>query len=865
MKSTTLKRIKEVAAVLITAVILTSGFSAGGISADAEKTKVIVNVTEQNGVSLCKTAENSGVEVCDVYENLSSFSALASPVEIEKLKSIFGDGNVIVSERFTLPEEPIITDAESAELMSYENGYDGEGTVIAVIDSCFLAEHEYFDTDLSSPKLSRADIETLIAEGKVQPGRYVSEKIPFAYDYYGNDTDVNGKGAHGTHVAGIAGGKVEKTRRGTAPGAQLLLMKVYNDETGGAETADIIKAINDAITLGADVINLSLGSPCGNSLDNETQAYEYYFAQLKKYGIDICCSAGNNAIIGKNLYGQRYPTTDVVDYGTISSPASADSAIAVSALTRVGGGYEVADYSSWGVLPGLKLKPDFCAVGTMVNSSTNTSKTSYGSGSGTSMAAPAGTGTVAVVKSYIKNKYPDLSDADAGILAKFFTANTAEILLDTDGIPVSPRAQGAGRIDSAAAVNTPVALYTDDFDTKINLYDNLGDSVTFSFTAENLSKESVTYNIKGVAVTDNYNVINGKTYVNGRSRLLQGAEVSFDCGNSVTLEPEEIKTITATLTFDASETERIFEVFTNGFFVEGFVSLYNDTNPEISIPFLGFKGSWAVQCAFDKNGLLGEYNVIYNNAEIPVYKIDGEEPFVAVPEGGKKMRIENMPVLRNFYQTITVMENLNGKEVGSEYYLSNAAKKSYWDAGLTKLSAVTTNEIPLRKKFLSALGEGEYYYALYTRGEYKESLAEMGPFKLKTVIDKTAPGAPRVSALKVSGGCIKYEISASDNFGIKSAGTNTEEQFDVMQVTHGEDARFDVASCDSVTVYDFAGNQKTAAVTNLEQCFICEFDGDGKLKWITAAKVPIVNGAPSYELEENTKIFIWDSNMHPKY
>ena len=86
-----------------------------------------------------------------------------------------------------------------------------------------------------------------------------------------------------------------------------------------------------------------------------------------------------------------------------------------------------------------------------------------------------------------------------------------------------------------------------------------------------------------------------------------------------------------------------------------------------------------------------------------------------------------------------------------------------------------------------------------------------------------------------------------------------------MKVTRGGEARVETDVCDGITVYDFAGNSKTSAFNNLEPCFVCGFDKDGNLQWIKAAKVPVVNGAPSYELDENVRIFIWDDNMRPVY
>ena len=81
------------------------------------------------------------------------------------------------------------------------------------------------------------------------------------------------QGEHGSHVAGIASANayIPAGRRtyskaldavkvqGVAPDAQLMVMKVFG-KGGGAFDSDYMVAIEDAILLGADAVNLSLGS-----------------------------------------------------------------------------------------------------------------------------------------------------------------------------------------------------------------------------------------------------------------------------------------------------------------------------------------------------------------------------------------------------------------------------------------------------------------------------------------------------------------------------------------------------------------------------------------------------------------------------
>ena len=62
---------------------------------------------------------------------------------------------------------------------------------------------------------------------------------------------------------------------------------------------------------------------------------------------------------------------------------------------------QLSDFSSWGVTTDGQLKPDVTAPGGNIYSSFNDN--TYGSISGTSMAAPHVTGVAVLVKEYLQN------------------------------------------------------------------------------------------------------------------------------------------------------------------------------------------------------------------------------------------------------------------------------------------------------------------------------------------------------------------------------------------------------------------------------------------------------------------------------
>ncbi len=235
----------------------------------------------------------------------------------------------------------------------------GKNKVIAVIDSGFLTTHEQFT--LPEGQTGRLDYLTVrdlrgflnaygVCKNKTDfiKNIYASDKIPFAFDYVGADTNVIGVSNHGTAMAAIAAGNSPSGSPavgGAAPGAQLLLMKVFADDGQTAKTSAVIAALEDAYYLGADVISMSLGTPGGFSEYGLLDApLENMIARLLDSGIPVVCSGGNNASMGRGSlfddffgYGQslaKYP-----DSGTVHAPSTTPDALSVASANTFSGRY----------------------------------------------------------------------------------------------------------------------------------------------------------------------------------------------------------------------------------------------------------------------------------------------------------------------------------------------------------------------------------------------------------------------------------------------------------------------------------------------------------------------------------------------
>jgi subtilisin family serine protease len=307
-------------------------------------------------------------------------------------------------------------------------GVSGAGVTVAVIDSG-VKPH----TDLPAMRI-KAFVD------------FVNGR-PTAYDDYG----------HGTHVAGIVAGSGAASNgqyAGVAPGASIVALKVL-DANGAGKTSDVMAALEwvlvNATTYGIRVVNLSLGHPIYEAA--ATDPLVELVEQLSRRGIVVVVSAGN---MGRNALGQTV-------YGSITSPANAQGAIAVGAadtrnsLQRSDDG--IASFSSRGPTRyDYFVKPDLVAPGYQIASllaSGSTLATKYPS--------------YQIASSYFRlNGTSQAAPVVAGAAALAFHANPALTAHTVKGIlqftsqrlrSIDVMSQGAGEINVAGAVRFAKMVY----------------------------------------------------------------------------------------------------------------------------------------------------------------------------------------------------------------------------------------------------------------------------------------------------------------------------------------------------------------------------------------------------------------------
>jgi len=278
-----------------------------------------------------------------------------------------------------------------ATAVRQEFGYDGSGVGVAIIDSGITGWHDDLTDSLGAQRVARF---VDFVNGRQSP-----------YDDFG----------HGSHVAGIVAGNGFDSggaRSGIAPGAQLTVLKVL-DRTGAGRISDVIAALGYVVAhrdeLNIKIVNLSVA----------TGVYESYDLDPLTLAAKAAVNAGIVVVAAAGNYG-RGPNGST-EYGGITAPGNAPWVVTVGASSHMGtidrSDDTIAAFSSRGpTAVNRTAKPDLVAPGVGIESLSDplsafystdaayllpgtipTPYLPYLSLSGTSMATPVVTGTVALM------------------------------------------------------------------------------------------------------------------------------------------------------------------------------------------------------------------------------------------------------------------------------------------------------------------------------------------------------------------------------------------------------------------------------------------------------------------------------------
>lgn len=745
--------------------------SVGEYAKTAEGVEQVQKIAEKQDRLLSALKADGLIEDVE-YTYTTVINAVAITVKygnLDRLDDYTLVDDVILSETYNLPQSTESTEKTVVEndVDVYPTGifdssnvsYSGIHTAVAILDSGFDCSHSVFANQPEGELLiTRNKVSDMLSNTqevsnavKGTPGLkvsdvYYSDKIPFAYDYADSDPDVFPYDSeHGTHVAGIIGGK-DDTIKGVATNTQLVLMKVFPDLDEGAPSEAILAALEDAVLLQVDAINMSLGSSCGFASEVDEYKINEVYEKIGQSGISLITAASNSY---SSAFGGEQGNTNLVtnpDSGTVGSPSTYASALSVASISGTKSKYIVAsegntafhtfyflesnsisgeendffgelglsqgetrtfeyvtvpgvglsvnyaaidvrdkialvkrgdntfeekaqiakskgaigciiynnvegsismsmgksdhiptisiskddgtvlaskksgtltisysqqagpfmsDFSSWGPMPSLELKPEITAHGGNILSSVPGG--GYDTQSGTSMASPNLCGIVVLIRQYLKEKFTEKSMQEITALTNQLMMSTANIVLNEDGNPYSPRKQGAGLASLINAVTSKAYITVDGTDrTKLELYDDPERTgvYTMKFNVVNFSDQEVNYDLSVIGMTESVSTSNDK-YVAEKSQLLNGtwtATVDGVAQNSVTVKPNSQVAVELVYTLTDDDMLMIDRLFPYGMYVEGFVKLTaaDSADVNLNVPFLAFYGDWTEAPMFDK-------------------------------------------------------------------------------------------------------------------------------------------------------------------------------------------------------------------------------------------------------------------------
>ena len=290
------------------------------------------------------------------YSNvLAGFEVLYKAKNFENACSYLTNGAIaIVGEVYNVSETQLVENKidvieetgifDSSDFTIGGKKYSGSGMVVAVLDTGLDYTHPAFDPvrlDKSNLGLTKGEVAAHISNttaasrvpGLTADDVYINEKVPFAFDYADNDSDVYSlHNNHGTHVSGVIVGH-DDTIVGVAPNAQLVSMKIFSDVQDSARASWILAALEDCVELGVDVINMSLGTACGFSRETDQEQMSGVYDDIRELGISLVVAASNsfNSAYGSEKNGNLGLTSNP-DTSTVGSPSTYEGAMSVASI-----------------------------------------------------------------------------------------------------------------------------------------------------------------------------------------------------------------------------------------------------------------------------------------------------------------------------------------------------------------------------------------------------------------------------------------------------------------------------------------------------------------------------------------------------
>ena len=335
---------------------------------------------------------------------------------------------------------------------------------------------------------------------------------------------------------------------------------------------------------------------------------------LHPAGVLVYNNVSVGSLIIMNLTTQDVPAAFISQADGQAMLAAADHhlTIAEGQVLPQSTTYEASEFSSWGVSPDLRLKPEIAAPGGNVFSAIPNG--AYEQTSGTSMATPQMAGISAIVLQRVQSDpmFASMSARQKADVVQNLIMGTARPLTDaaqTSGALYSPRKQGAGLVDALAATTSSV------YPTVVGAAEpsrpkaDLGDGTKgwhFDVTLHNLGATPATYELSSQALSE---IVDGGFFTEhssdwrgrGVEMTYSGAASASAEGATVTVPASGEATVGVDVMPGSEFASYVADNTPNGTFLDGFVRFASKTEgqPDLAVPYLGFYGDWGKAPIFD--------------------------------------------------------------------------------------------------------------------------------------------------------------------------------------------------------------------------------------------------------------------------
>ena len=310
---------------------------------EAQKSTIRSSLAASQEIVADRVRALGGTVTLRFQDAFNGIAAVIDRSKLSQIEAIDGVKRVRVSKTFRPDNTASAQFMNVPTVWNGPTGFTGRGVKVAVIDTGIDYTHAMFGGPGTEAAYDAADAaDTVLGQGEFGP------KIIGGFDFVGDDYNADSDEAdetvprpdpdpldcdgHGSHVAGTAAGfgvlsngstfrgpwtsTTHATNNfligpGMAPEALILAYRVFG--CGGSASEEVIvAAINRAVMDGADVINMSLGSPFGRANDPDSIAAN----NAVDAGVVVVTSSGNS---GAGAY-------------ITGSPGTADKVLSVAAL-----------------------------------------------------------------------------------------------------------------------------------------------------------------------------------------------------------------------------------------------------------------------------------------------------------------------------------------------------------------------------------------------------------------------------------------------------------------------------------------------------------------------------------------------------